>query len=60
MMLFPFPGMKNAIIYVEMGNYICYPYSSIFTAISIFRFYFILKFFKHLTKYTNKESEEIW
>ena len=44
--IFPYPGLNSALIYIEMGYYICYPISSIFTAITILRFYFILKLFK--------------
>ena len=56
---FPYPGITGYLLYVEMGNYICYPYSSMLSAMTFFRLFFIFKLFKHLTKWTSTLSEHV-
>jgi hypothetical protein len=41
----------------ELGDYICFPYSSILSSLSFIRFYFVLKLFKHLTRWTSSNAE---
>ena len=42
-----------------MGNYICYPYSSMLSTMSFLRLFFLFKLFKHLTKWTSTKSEHV-
>jgi len=42
-----------------MGDYICIPYSSFLSSLTFIRFYFILKLFKHMTKWTSTSSEHV-
>ena len=56
---FPYPNIKSYLLYTEIGKNICYPYSSILSACTFFRVFFVVKLFKHLTKYTTTLSENI-
>ena len=50
---FPYPNLKNYLIYNERGTFVCFPYSSILSAFSFLRIFFFVKLFKHLTKWTS-------
>lgn len=56
---FPYPGITGYLLYMEMGNYICYPYSSMLSTMSFLRLFFLFKLFKHLTKWTSTKSEHV-
>ena len=58
--LIQYPEMNGYIIFMELGHPILVPVSSLFATISLLRVYFILKLFKHSTKWTNSLSEYIW
>ena len=56
---FPYPNIKSYLLYTEIGKNICYPYSSILSAMTFLRLFYVIKLFKHLTKYTSTLSEKI-
>ena len=56
---FPYPKIKSYLLYTEIGKNICYPYSSILSAMTFLRLFYVIKLFKHLTKYTSTLSEKI-
>jgi hypothetical protein len=59
-MPFQYPGVDNYVIYDELGDTLCLPFSSCLAVLTFIRFYFLLKLFKHLTKWTSTSSEEVW
>ena len=56
---FPYPNIISYLLYTEIGKNICYPYSSILSAMTFLRLFYVIKLFKHLTKYTSTFSEKI-
>jgi len=56
---FPYPKMKKYLLYKEIGKFICYPISSILSALTFLRIFFCFKLFKHLTKYTSTVAEYV-
>lgn len=56
---FPYPGVTNYLLFTELGNYICYPVSSMLSALTFLRIFFVFKLFKHITKWTSTLSEHI-
>ena len=58
--MIPYPGQNGYILYMELGNPLMIPYSSILCVFSLLRVYFLLKLFKHLTRWTNSLSEYVW
>lgn len=56
---FPYPSLNAYIIEHELGGYIILPLTSIFCAVSYIRFYFGLKLFKHMTKWTSTSAEYV-
>lgn len=57
---FQYPDLNIYYRTLELGSFICLPISSILSALSFGRFYFILKLFKHLTKWTSTKAEYTW
>jgi len=56
----PYPGVNGYFLFKDMGTPLLIPYSSILTIFSLLRVYFILKLFKHLTRWNDSLSEYIW
>jgi hypothetical protein len=56
----PYPGVNGYFFFRDMGIPLLIPYSSILTIFSLLRVYFILKLFKHLTRWNDSLSEYIW
>jgi potassium intermediate/small conductance calcium-activated channel subfamily N protein 2 len=52
-----YPNINSYITFESLGDIMCLPNSSILTAISVFRFCFIIKLFKHLTKWNSYLAE---
>ncbi len=44
---------------IDLGGFICYPYSTILASMTFLRFYFVFKLFKHGTKWTSVTSERV-
>jgi hypothetical protein len=54
---FQYPRLNGYFLLFELGDYICIPYTSILNSLTFIRFYFVLKLFKHLTKWTSSRAE---
>jgi hypothetical protein len=55
--IFQYPSFNKYLILHEMGSYLFIPISSILSAFTFLRFYFVLKIFKHVTHWTSTHSE---
>jgi hypothetical protein len=56
-LFFQFPGINSSIIFTQLGNTMCLPFTSILASISIFRFIFIYKIFKSFTIWNSYLAE---
>lgn len=56
---FQYPGVNSYVIINELGGYLCLPFTSALSSLTFLRFYFVLKLFKHLTKWTSTSAEHI-
>ena len=54
-----YPKINDYMLYKEFGSPILIPFSSILAALSFVRVFFVLKLFKHLTRWTNSRSERV-
>jgi hypothetical protein len=52
-----YPGVNSYIIFHQLDSTICLPYTSILASISIFRFIYIIKVFKHFTIWGSDHAE---
>jgi len=52
-----YPGINSYVIFVQLGSTICLPFTSILSAISVFRFLFVYKIFKNLTIWNSEYAE---
>lgn len=55
--IFQYPSCNGYFILREMGSFLFIPISSILSAFTFLRFYFVLKIFKHVTHWTSTHSE---
>lgn len=55
-----YPNINYYLLYFELGIPLCIPITSILSALSFCRIYFILILFKHFTKWTNPLCEYLW
>ena len=56
---FQYPNVDSYALLYELGAYLCLPYSLLLSALTFIRFYFVLKLFKHLTKWTSTSAEYV-
>jgi hypothetical protein len=54
---FQYPGLNGYLLIYELGDYLCIPYTTILSSLTFIRFYFLLKLFKHMTKWTSSKAE---
>jgi hypothetical protein len=52
-----YPEINGYIVIIQLGSTLCLPYTSIFSAISVFRFVFIYKIFKNFTVWSSEYAE---
>jgi hypothetical protein len=57
LLLIQYPKLNSYIIFSSLGTCYCLPISTILSSISIFRFIFIGKFFKHFTVWNSEMAE---
>ena len=57
---FQYPNLNSYYRNLELGSFICFPFSSMLSALTFIRFYFLLKLFKHSTKWTSIRAEYVW
>lgn len=52
-----YPNVNSYIIFHQLGATICLPYTSVLASLSIFRFIYILKVFKHFSIWSSDHAE---